>query len=120
MREETRSIIKKIISFLSWLMLSILITLTTFKWHTTLIAISYVIVENPSLRPAGWTRDTIFILGRVLWLILGTIWLGIETFTFEFIIETKRPQILLRRVFRILIILGVAYSISYGILLFLA
>lgn len=120
MKEETRSRIFKINTFVSWLILAILLTLTIFQWHATLIVIALEVVNTPSLRPPGWSTDTVYILSRVLWLILGTVWLGIETFTFDFIIETKRPQILLQRVVRILIILGAAYSISYGILLFLA
>ena len=59
-----------------WLILGVAVTLTAFQIHATLISVAVVVVDNPSLRPIGWTTFSIYGLSPLLWLILGIGWLG--------------------------------------------
>ena len=102
-----------------WLILGVAVTLTAFQIHATLISVAVVVVDNPSLRPIGWTTFSIYGLSRLLWLILGIGWLGWIMVTFEYFRESK-PLKILTRFFRLLLILGAIYFCSYLVLLFLA
>ena len=95
-----------------WLALAVLATLTAFQVHGTLIAVSLAIIQNPSLRPYGWSTDTVYALSRVFWLILGILWLGWVMFTEGFLREGYQRQLLVKRTIRLAIILGGVYAYS--------
>jgi len=105
--------------FFFWIVFVILVTFTVFQLHPTLIAISITIIENPALRPVGWSMDTTYGLSRVFWLVLGILWLGWVMFTEGYLREGKNNQQLLKRSFILLLIIGVVYAISYLTLLLL-
>ena len=92
-----------------WLGLAILATLTAFQVHGTLIAISHAVIKNPSLRPLGWSTDTLYALSRVFWLILGILWLGWVMFTEGYLREGYQRQLLKQRTIRLTIILAAIY-----------
>ena len=119
MIERIRSNIDVISSIIFWLINSVVVTLTLFQVHATMISIAVVVVDTPSLRPIGWTSGTIYGLSRLLWLLLGICWLGWVMYTYEYMRESKQLKILRQRFFRLLLILGAAYFCSYVVLLFL-
>ena len=102
-----------------WLGLSVLATLTVFQVHGTLIAVSHAVITNPSLRPLGWSTDTIYALSRVFWLLLGILWLGWVMFTESYLREGYQRQLLKHRTIRLIIILAVIYAACLLILLLL-
>ena len=102
-----------------WLGLTVLATLTAFQVHGTLIAISLAVIENASLRPLGWSTDTVYALSRVFWLILGIIWLGWIMFTEGYLREGYQRQLLKHRTIRLIIILAVIYAACLLILFLL-
>ena len=112
-----KSVYNNIIYLLFWIILSILITLALFQLHATLIALTLIIIDIPSLRPTGWSITTIYGLSRALWLILGMFWLGWVTFTEGYLREDI--YLLKQRTIRLLIIIGSIYLGSYLILLLL-
>jgi uncharacterized membrane protein YadS len=116
MLEWLKSSIGNLSYFVFWIVLALLATLTGFQLHGTLIAISIAVIENPNLRPTGWSTATIHGLGRVFWLILGILWLGWVMFTEGYLREGKNRELLLRRAFILLLILGVLYATSLIIL----
>jgi hypothetical protein len=120
MIERIRSIFDAISYIIFWLILGVVVTLTLFQVHATLISVAVVVVDNPSLRPIGWSSGTIYGLSRILWLILGMCWLGWIMLTYEYLSERKQLKILKQRFFRLLLILGAVYFCSYVVLLFLA
>jgi hypothetical protein len=120
MIERIRSIFDAISYIIFWLILGVVVTLTLFQVHATLIYIAVVVVDNPSLRPIGWSSGTIYGLSRILWLILGMCWLGWIMLTYDYLRESKQLKILKQRFFRLLLILGAVYFCSYVVLLFLA
>jgi len=120
MIERIRSIFDAISYIIFWLFLGVVVTLTLFQVHATLISVAVVVVDDPSLRPIGWSTGTIYGLSRLLWLILGICWLGWVMYTYEHLRESKQLKILKQRFFRLLIILGAVYLCSYVVLLFLA
>jgi hypothetical protein len=93
-----------------WIGLAILATLTAFQAHGTLIAISLAVIENPSLRPYGWTTNTIHALSRVFWLILGILWLGWVTYTEGYLREGYQRKLLRHRTIRLTITLAAIYA----------
>lgn len=96
-----------------WSGLAVFATLTAFQIHGTLIAISLAVIENPSLRPLGWSTDTVYALSRVFWLILGIFWLGWVMFTEGYLREGYQRQLLKNRTLRLMIILGATYVIFF-------
>ena len=119
MLECIRAILEATRHLFFWLILAVAVTLTSFQVHATLISVAIVVIDNPSLRPTGWTSGTIYGLSRLLWLILGMGWLGWVMYTYEYFRESKQLKIL-TRFFRLLLILGAVYFCSYVVLLFLA
>ena len=120
MIERIRSIFDDISYIFFWLILGVVVTLTLFQVHGTLISIAVEVVDNPSLRPIGWASGSIYGLSRLLWLIMGICWLGWVMYTYEHLRESKQLKILTQKFFRLLLILGAVYSCSYLVLLFLA
>ncbi len=120
MIERIRSIFDAIGYIIFWLFLGVVVTLTLFQVHATLISVAVVVVDDPSLRPIGWSSGTIYGLSRLLWLILGMCWLGWVMLTYEYLSESKQLKILKQRFLRLLLILGAVYLCSYLVLLSLA
>lgn len=120
MIERIRSEFDNFSFIIFWLILAALVTLTLFQVHGTLISIAVVVVNNPSLRPIGWSSGSIYGLSRLLWLILGMFWLGWTTYTYEYLRESKQLKILVQRVFRMLFILGGTYISCYVVLFLIA
>ncbi len=118
MSQRLRKTLENLVYVISWLVLVVLATLTGFQIHTTLITLALAAVNNPSLRPSGWTTQTIYGLSRFLWLALGIVWLVWVMFTQEYLSEGKQLQILRQRIMRLLIMLGITYAVSYLVLLF--
>lgn len=102
-----------------WVVFAVMAALTAFQVHTMLIFISVLMLENPSLRPTGWTTGTIYGLSRVLWLVLGIFWLGWVMFSEGYLREGEELHILKPRALRLFIIIGTIYAVSYGVLLLL-
>ena len=102
-----------------WLGLVILATLTAFQVHGTLIVISHAVIQNPSLRPLGWSTNTIYALSRVFWLILGILWLFWVMFTEGYLREGYQRHLLKQRIIRLIIILAAVYGTCLIILFLL-
>jgi hypothetical protein len=105
--------------FVIWLSSIIFVTLTAFQVHGTLIAISLAVIENPNLRPPGWSTNTTYGLSRVFWLILGILWLGWVMYTEGYLREGYQRHLLIQRSVRLGIILAVVYGSSLIILFLL-
>jgi len=115
--EKVRSLFNNLSYFVFWLVLAILAALVAFQLHTTWITISIAVIENPSLRPTGWSIYTTYGLSRFFWLVLGILWLGWVMFTEGDLSEGKDRKLLLKRSGRLLLILGIIYGINYLIML---
>jgi len=113
-----RSIIDSLSLYFLWVILAVLVTLTLFQVHGTLISIALAAIENPSTRPPGWTTGSVYGFSRLLWLILGIFWLGWVMYTLEYLREGQQYQILKQRVIRLLCILGVIYIVCIILLFF--
>ncbi|HSF83338.1 MAG TPA: hypothetical protein VLA49_19025 [Anaerolineales bacterium] len=111
-----KSTIDNLNTYAIWLVLAILVTITGFQVHTTLIAVAIRVVQNPSIRPPGWTTNTIYGLSRLIWLILGIFWLGWVMFTEGYLSEGKRMEILKTRSLRLLLIIVAIYTSCYLVL----
>ena len=120
MIEWMRSQFDAIRYIIFWLILGVVVTLTLFQVHGTLISVAVEVVDNPSLRPIGWTSGSIYGLSRLLWLILGICWLGWIMYTFEHLREITQLKILIQQFLLLLLILGLVYFCSYVVLLILA
>src|SRR3990172_1221499 len=113
-----RSIIDSLSLYFLWVILAVLVTLTLFQVHGTLISIALAAIENPSTRPPGWTTGSVYGFSRLLWLILGIFWLGWVMYTLEYLREGQQYQILKQRVIRLLLILGGIYIVCIILLFF--
>ncbi len=120
MLERLKSALGNLSYFFFWVALAALTGFVVFQLHATLIAISIAVIESPNLRPSGWSMDTTYGLSRVFWLVLGIIWLGWVTFTEGYLREGKIRQLLIKRTFILLAIVGVVFGINHLIQLLLA
>jgi|GEM_PF-1312256 len=99
-----------------WLGLAALWTVTAFQLQTTLLYISFLIIENPTLRPTGWNTATLSGIYRCTFLILGSLWLGLIIFTERYLRESLEEDRLLVNAGRLLLIIGGIYGFSAGLL----
>jgi hypothetical protein len=120
MTERIQPVLENFIFFIAWIAFAVLVTLTLFQVHGTIISIAVFVVDTPSLRPTGWNSGSVILLTRFLWLVMGIIWLGWVIYTFDYLMESNQLQHLMKRVLRLLLILGAVYLSSYLILLILA
>jgi hypothetical protein len=120
MTDQIRSTFNNLLYILLWLIFAVLVTLTLFQLHGTIIAIAVYVVNDPSLRPIAWNTGSVILLARLLWLIMGILWLGWVMYTYEYLREGSQRKILTKRCFRLFLILGAAYLSSTIILLLLA
>jgi hypothetical protein len=112
MNPRIRSVIEELSSYFLWAVLAVLVTLTLFQVHGTVIALSLVAVQNPATRLPGWSTDTVYGLSRLMWLILGVFWLGWVMYTLEYLREGQKYHILRERTLRLGLILLVTYAVS--------
>ena len=119
MWERLQMAIGSLSYFVFWILLAGFATLIGFQLHATLVAISIAVINNPTLRPIGWSLDTIYGLSRVFWLILGIFWLGWVMYTEGLLREGKNQKHLLKRFFLLALILGLIYGSTYIVFLFL-
>jgi hypothetical protein len=116
MKARWQSFFENIGYFVFWLVLGVLAVFTAFQLHATWIAIAISVVENPSLRPPGWSMDSVHGLGRVFWLIIGILWLVWVMYTESHLREGRERKRLMPRFFIFLIVLGAIYGVNYLIL----
>ena len=114
-----QNLLENLAYIFSWLILSILAALTSFQVHATLIALALQLVNTPSLRPSGWSTQTIYGLSRLLWVIFGIFWIIWVMVTQEFLSEGKQLHALKKRIFWLFLIVGIPYLICTIILLLL-
>lgn len=119
MLKRLQSALGNISYLVFWIVLAVLFTLTVFQLHATLILIAIAVIENPAIRPPGWSMDTTYGLSRVFWLILGIFWLGWVMYTEGFLREGKNTQRLLKRFSLLVIILGGIFGLSQLVLFLL-
>jgi hypothetical protein len=120
MLERIQTIVANLLYILLWVILAALVTFTLFQVHGTLISLGVYIVNDPSLRPLYWNSGSIILLSRLLWLVLGLIWLGSVIYMHEHLNEGRKVGDLWKRVLRILLIIAGIYGSSYLALLKLA
>lgn len=120
MLKRLQSALSNVSYFIFWVVLAALAAFLVFQLHPTLIRISIAVIENPSLRPPGWSLNTTYGLSRVFWLILGILWLGWVMFTEAHLREGKNRQLLIKRSILLLVIVGALYGLNYLVLLLLA
>jgi hypothetical protein len=120
MLERIQTTFKTFMNFILWILLAILATLTAFQLHATLIFLAILVIENPSLRPTYWSMDSLHGLGRVLWLVIGVLWLGWVMFTEGYFREGKHLRVLRQRAIRCFLITGGIYLLCVIILRLLA
>jgi hypothetical protein len=120
MLKSIQTIVANLLYILLWVALAALVAFTLFQVHGTLISLGVYIVNNPSLRPTYWNSGSIILLSRLLWLVLGLIWLGSVMYMHEYLNEGRQVGGFWKRILLLLLILAGVYGLSYLILLALA
>ena len=120
MLERLKSALGNVSYIVFWVVLAALSAFVVFQIHATLIASSIAVIENPNLRPPGWSMNTTYGLSRVFWLILGILWLGWVMFTEGYLREGKNRKLLIKRSLLLLVIVAAVYGLNYLALLMLA
>lgn len=103
-----------------WILLLILWTLAAFQVQNLVLYLGILVIQSDSLRPTGWSTDTLSGINRCGFLILGSLWLGMAVFTEKYLREGAAEQQLLRRAFQLALIGGAVYLLSTGLLFLLS
>ena len=120
MKERLQVVIDNIGVYGVWVLYAAFAGLTAFQLQATLIYIGLLIVENPDIRPIGWSTGTIVSINRILVLILGLLWLGVVVFAESYLRDGKSKNKLANRALRIFASTGAVYLISYLLLVLLS
>jgi len=68
-------------------LLALLYALAAFQLQALIVYLGILIVQSPSLRPAGWNSSTIVGLNKCGIVILGMLWLGLVLFSHHYLKE---------------------------------
>ncbi len=98
-----------------WLALTVLATLAAWQLHITTLYLTTFLIDNPALRPRGWSSETLVGVSKLSVLIWGSLWLML-TFYMEYKLrEGLQEGRLIRQFLRysavLLTIGGVAYVV---------
>ena len=104
----------------TWLLLAGLAAWTAAQLHATLMYAGLKAVENPALRPAGWTPNTLFGLSRFLTLCLGAAWLMAVAFIAPLLSDAQRRGRYRRTTATLFLSLAAVFALTYLLLLLLA
>ena len=58
-----------------WILLSALVGVVAWYLHTTVLSVTALVIENPTLRPYGWSADSLVGVHKLSIFILGSAWL---------------------------------------------
>jgi len=99
-----------------WILLLVLWTLAAFQVQSLVLYLGILVIQNDTLKPAGWSGDTLSGISRCSFLILASIWLGMAIFTEKYLREGATEQHLRQRSLRLGLIGGGIYLLSTGLL----
>lgn len=102
-----------------WLGVAALWAVVAFQIQSTLLFISILIIQNPSIRPTNWNTGTLSGINRCTFLLLGSLWLGLVIYSEKYLRESLEEDRLLINTGRLLLIIGGIYGFSAGLLLVL-
>jgi small-conductance mechanosensitive channel len=102
--------------YATWIAFAVLGALTAFQVHAALIALGVMVVDSPTLRPTGWTFQSIYGLARVFWLLVGILWLGGVTFSEKYLRDGLQYQEFRVRSLRIFLVLAAIYLLCVVLL----
>ena len=94
----------------------ILWTFAAFQVQNLILYLGLLVIQNPSIRPPGWSSDTIVGINRCSFLILGSLWLGLAIFSEKYLREGSHEEHLLQNALRLTLIGGGIYAFSTGLL----
>ncbi|MEZ4621321.1 MAG: hypothetical protein R2867_38275 [Caldilineaceae bacterium] len=81
---------------LAWLALTLLATVTAWQLHITVLYLAALLIANPTLRPTGWSSETLVGVSKLSILLWGSLWL-IFVFYMEFKLRESMQERRLRR-----------------------
>jgi len=98
---------------LAWLGLTVIATLTAWQLHVALLYLAALLIETPSLRPTGWSTNTLAAVSRLSLLIWGSLWLFFIMYLEHQLREAVQERRLLQRSGRYALGLLFLYGIGY-------
>ena len=119
MGQNLRLIFNRVGAFVAlyglWLIVVLLWTVLSFYLHRTLLVVGLGVIQTPSLRPTGWSTDTLTGIDRCGYLILGAVWLGMVLYTEGYLREGMEEGTLLVRTGRLLMIIITLFGLGFGL-----
>ena len=101
----------------AWLLLAAAAAWTAAQVHATVMFAGLKIVENPTLRPSGWTSNTLYGLSRFLWLCVGAAWLMAVALFSPLLSAAAQRRRLARTTGLLFLSLAAVFGLTYLLLL---
>jgi hypothetical protein len=95
-----------------WLLISALLIPLFFQILTMILYLGQLVINNPDLRPTGWSSDTLVGLRRCGFLILGGLWIGLVMYLESYLSEAQQAGQLPQKSGRLILMMGVIYLVS--------
>jgi hypothetical protein len=99
-----------------WVLAAALLVPTFYQILNLVLYLGVLVINNPGLRPTGWTTDTLVGLQRCSFLVLGSLWIGLVMYFESYLSEGYSRAELAGRGGRILLIIVGTYLFSALIL----
>ncbi len=97
----------------AWIGLTILAALTAWQLHITTLYLATLLIDNPALRPRGWSSETLVGVSKLSVLVWGSLWFMLLFYMEYKLREGLQERRLLRLIWwfggSLLLIGGVAY-----------
>jgi len=97
----------------AWSGLTLLAAFTAWQLHITLLYLTALLIDNPALRPRGWSSETLVGASKLSILLWGSLWLMLTLYMEYKLRESLKEGRLLYQIARfggsLLLICGIAY-----------
>lgn len=100
-----------------WLLLAGLAALTAWQAHITTIYLGALLINNPSLRPSGWSSSTLVGISKLSVLAWGSLWLILVYYLEYQLRESLADRRLLVQCGRFALALLAGFIVAYGLTL---
>lgn len=99
-----------------WILLSIVTGIVVWYLHTVVLYLMALVINNPALRPTGWSPDSLAGVSKLSILTLGSLWLLVTMWMEGALRRSVLEWRFWRFVGRLAAMLVVIWLICYGVL----
>jgi hypothetical protein len=101
---------------LLWIALSTLTAFALWQAHVALLYLAALIIENPQLRPVGWSTRSLVGVSKLSILILGSAWLMFTVYLEQSLRNSVIAQRLIKQSVKYGVVIGIFWGMAWLVL----